>query len=138
MQKLESAGFVSGIGLYLMLASFQLGGPLHLQIFMLPVVKLARQHREREVAGTIAAIRYCEEALPNQGVRATYYVFPARARWGKDDRSVAQLAEYLLGGTQDVWTCPGRHSAIRCHATGQSHPGHSSFLLRQRQGLGGR
>jgi len=72
MQKLGSAGFDSGTVLYLMLglmsvSFFQPGGPLHLQTSMLPI-KLARRHREREVAGTLAAIHYCEEALPSQAV----------------------------------------------------------------------
>jgi len=133
MQKLRLAGFISGAGFYIVLASpFHIGGPLHLREIT-SAVKLARQHRERAVGGTIAAIHHREEFLPIKGVCATYRAFPARARPGKkNDRSVARPAEHLLGGARDIGTCPDSHSAIHCHATGQST--HSSFSLGQTVG----
>ena len=107
---------------------FRLGGPLHFRESLFATIS-ARQHREHAMAATIATVRHCEESLLIQGVRATYYAFPARACRGKDDRSVAQPAEYFLGGAGDVRTCPGRHSAVRCQATSQSP--HSGFSLGQ-------
>ena len=106
MQRVGLASFVSGAGLYLVLASpFHVGGPLHLRGFIFGT-RLARQHREHTMAGTIAPIYHCEESLPIREICATYRACPARARWGQNDGSVAHPAEYFLGGAPAIGTCP--------------------------------
>jgi hypothetical protein len=130
IQKVGSASFVSGATLYFVLASpFHLGGPLHLQEPKFATTS-ARQHRERGMVGAFTPFYGREESLLMQGICATYRACPARARWGQNDRSVTHPTEYTLGGTPAIGTCPGRHSAARCHATGQQSP-HSSFSLGQ-------
>ena len=88
---------------------------------------MARRRRERDVAGILTPISRCEESLCMQGMCAMHRAFPARARWGQDDRSVARPAEYIPGGAP-IGTCPGMHSGVRCRATGHQSP-HSSFSL---------
>ncbi|KAF8469873.1 hypothetical protein DFH94DRAFT_220515 [Russula ochroleuca] len=115
--KVGSASFVSGATLYFVLASpFHLGGPLHLQEPKFATTS-ARQHRERGMVGAFTPFYGREESLLMQGICATYRACPARARWGQNDRSVTHPTEYTLGGTPAIGTCPGRHSAARCHAT---------------------
>jgi hypothetical protein len=127
MQRSGLASFVSGAGLYLVFVShFRLGEPLHPQNIF--ATKLARQHRERAVAGTITHISRREESLLMSGICATHHPCPARARWGQDDRSVAHLAEYIRGGAPRIGIYLGRHSAVCCRATGHQSP-HSSFSL---------
>ena len=58
-----------------------------------------------------------EESLPIQGVCAAYRGRSARARCGKNDRSVAHPAEYFLRGARASWACPGRHWEDRYCAT---------------------
>ena len=63
------------------------GGP-HLRGPTL-AMQLARQHRERALAGTVTPIRIREEPLFILGYCAMYRACPPRARWGQSDRSVA-------------------------------------------------
>ena len=63
-----------------------------------------------------------KESLHVQDICATYRACPTGARWGQDDRSVAHPAEYILGGTPGIGTCPGGHSAVRFRATGNQSP----------------
>jgi hypothetical protein len=58
-----------------------------------------------------------EESLPMQGICTWYCGRPARARWGQNNRSVAQLAEYFRGGARAIGSLSGKHWAIRCRAT---------------------
>jgi hypothetical protein len=61
--KVGLAGFVSGAGLYLVLASLSTWRTSTSPRIPL-ATRLARQHRELAMAGTIAAIHRCEESLP--------------------------------------------------------------------------
>ena len=92
-------------------------------------MQLARQHRERALAGIVTPIRIREEPLFILGYCAMYRACPTRARWvwGQSDRSVAHHTECFLGGATTIGTCRGGHSADRFHATGCRSP-YSSFL----------
>jgi hypothetical protein len=74
------------------------------------------------MTGTITPIYCCEESPPRCGICGTSRACPARTRWGQSDRSVAQPAEYILGGAPGIGTCPGGHSAVRFRATGNQSP----------------
>ena len=96
-------------------------------------VLYSRLHRHDNINNALVWLNYythfrCEESLHMQDICAAYRACPTRARWGQDDRSVAHPAEYILGGTPGIGTCPGGHSAVRCRATGHRSP-HSSFSL---------
>jgi hypothetical protein len=57
-----------------------------------------RNDRRREhptMVATLTSIYHGEESLPIQGLCARYRGRPARARWGQNNRSVAQPAEYF-------------------------------------------
>jgi len=134
MQTVGLASFVSGAGVYLVLASSShFGWSLH-RIESPVETRYGRlgQHREHPIVGTITAVYCCEESPYIKGMCTTNRACLTRARWGKIDRSAAQPAEHFLGRTGDIGTCPGGHSAIRCHATGQS--AHSSLSLGQTMG----
>jgi hypothetical protein len=49
------------------------------------------------MVATLTSIYRSEESLSIQGIRARYRGRPARARWGQNNRSVAQAAEYIEG-----------------------------------------
>ena len=128
MQRAGLASFVSGAGLYIVFAfPFYVRGPLHLRVSIF-APRLARQHREHIMAGTIAPISFCEESLLIRRICATYRACPARARWRKIDGSVAHPAEYFLGGGPVIGTYPGGHRAVRRHSAGHQPP-YSSFPL---------
>ena len=79
MHNVGLAGFGSGAGLYLVLASpFHVREPLHLRdpIF----APLARQRREHALARIITPIYRCEESLPDRGNCATYRACPTGSR----------------------------------------------------------
>jgi hypothetical protein len=117
MQRVGLASFGTGVGLYLVLASFRVGRPIHLRERIL-AARPARQYRDHAMAGTITPVYRCQESLPIRGTCVTHRACPARARWGKNDRSVTRPAESLLGRAPAIGTCPGRHSAVCCRATG--------------------
>ena len=106
MQRLGLASFIIGAGLYLVLASpFRAGRSLYLRERKV-ATRMAGQHRELPMVGTIIPIFGCEESLPIRGIWATYRACPSR---GWNDRSFANLAEYFLGGPSVIGTCLGRH-----------------------------
>jgi hypothetical protein len=78
---------------------FRVGGPLHLRVLKV-ATRLARQHREYPMAGTIAPIFGCEESLPIREICATYRACPGRARWEQNDGSFARLQNIFLEGLQ--------------------------------------
>jgi hypothetical protein len=125
MRGVGLASFVYGTGLYLMLTSpSDFGEPLHPREPTLAT--LARQHRERTMAGAVTPIYIREEPLPIRAHCTTYRARLARARWRQSDSSVARPTEYFLGRSA-VGTCPGGHSGGCCRATGYRSP-YSSFL----------
>jgi hypothetical protein len=84
------------------------------------------------MVGTLTPIYRGEESLLIQGIRARYRGRPGRARWGENNRSVTQPAEYFRGGARAIGTFPGRHWAVCCRATAlRSHYRH--FCLGQSQ-----
>jgi hypothetical protein len=69
------------------------------------------------MVATLTSIYHSEESLSIQRICAMYRGRPARARWGQNNRSVAQPAEYFRGGAQAIGTFSGTHWAVRCRAT---------------------
>jgi hypothetical protein len=82
------------------------------------------------MVATLTSIYHGEESLPVQGTCARYRSHPARARWGQNNRSVAQPAEYFRGGDRPIGTFPGTHWAVRCRATTLRSP-YRHFCLEQ-------
>ena len=80
---------------------------------------------------TLTSIYRGEGSLPMQGIWAKYRGRPARARWGLNNRSVAQPTECFHGGARAIGTFPGKHRAIRCRATALRSP-NRHFRLGQR------
>jgi hypothetical protein len=57
---------------------------------------MARQYRERAMAGIITPISYCEEYLPIRGSCASHLAYgSARARWGRNE-AMPELQNILL------------------------------------------
>ena len=54
------------------------------------------------MVATPTSIYHDEESLPIQGICARYRGRPARARWGQNNRSVAQPAKYFRGGARVI------------------------------------
>ena len=129
MHRIRLASVVSGTSHYIVLASpSHAGGPLHLQGRLLRHTKLARQHRELAMAGVIAAVYCCEESSPVRGICATRRSCLAGARWGKNDRSVAHSAEFVLGGAPAAGTSSGKHGwKVHFRAAGHQSPYNSSL-----------
>src|SRR5216684_260318 len=74
------------------------------------------------MAGSFTSIHQCEKYLLIPGIDAIYRTRPARARWGKSDRSVTFPGESLLGGVTPAGTCPGSHWGVRRRATARRSP----------------
>jgi hypothetical protein len=71
---------------------------------------------------TLTSIYRSVEPLPTQGICARYRGRPARARWGRNYRSVAEPAEYSREGARAIGTFPGKHWAVCCRATAIRSP----------------
>jgi hypothetical protein len=80
------------------------------------------------MVATLTSIYCGEESLPTQGICASYRGHPARARWGQNNRSVAQPAEYFCRGARVIETFPGKYWAVRCCATALRPPYHHLCL----------
>src|SRR5258708_25509579 len=96
------------------------GTPLHQQ--WLSTTSLGRRHRGRPMAGSFTSIHQLKKSLLIPEVDAIYRTRPARARWGKSDRSVTCPGESLLGGVAPVGTCRGSHWEVRRRATARRSP----------------
>jgi len=79
---------------------------------------------------TLTSVYLGGESLPIQGICARYRGRPARSRWGQNNRSVAQPAEYFCGGARAMGTFPGKHWAVCCRATALRSP-YRHFCLGQ-------
>ena len=78
-------------------------------LYIVDALTSARQHREYAMAGTITSICLCDEPLLIPKSCTMYCACPARTRWGQNDGSVAQSAEYFLRASAMAMGCPGRH-----------------------------
>ena len=58
------------------------------------------------MVGTLTSIYRGEESLPIQEICALHRGRPARARWGQNNRCIAQLAENFREGTQVIAIVP--------------------------------
>src|SRR6267154_1379212 len=109
MQRVGLAAFLSGGGLFPTVPSLvHIETPLHLRASTL-TPRFARRFREHPMAGYFTSIYCCEESLRVRAICATYRACAAEARWGRNDRSVAQITEYFPGGAPAIRTCPRRH-----------------------------
>lgn len=110
-------------------SSFHVRHSLHLREPKL-ATRSAKHHRELVLSVTITAVFHCKESLRIPGICATYLACPAGPRWGKDDRSAAHPAEYILGVAGAIGTCSRRHSTVHCRAITHQSP-YSSLSLGQ-------
>jgi hypothetical protein len=69
------------------------------------------------LAGNFSPIYCCEESLRIQRICATYCVWPASARRGKNNRCVSHSAEYIFGGAPAIGTNRERHWEVYCCVT---------------------
>ena len=72
------------------------------------------------MVATLTTIYRGEESLRMQGIFARYRGRHARARWGQNNRSVAQPAKYFRGGARAIDA--GKHCAVHCRATALRSP----------------
>ena len=79
------------------------------------------------MVATLTSIYRREESLHIQGIRARYRVRPARARWGWNNRSVSEPAEYFRGGTRAIGVYPGKNWAVHFCATAPSPRSHHRY-----------
>src|SRR6266567_8663133 len=112
MQRARLAALVPGTDLYHVFASpFHDGESFHLRASTF-AARLERWYREYRMVGTSTTIYGREESLPIQAICATHRACPTRAHWG-ENRSVAHIAESVLGGVPPIGTSPRRDLAVQ-------------------------
>lgn len=94
------------------------GTPLHLLGWKYVTALAKKLHREFPMAGSYAY--HCAEPLPPEEAFTTYRARPARARRGKDDRTVTHLQSFL--GSSAIRTCPRSHFGLLRRTTASRTP----------------
>ena len=74
------------------------------------------------MARTVTFIYRDEESLPIQGSCTRNRGHPARAREGRNNRSLAQPAECFCGEARAIGAFPGKNWGVRCRATAFRSP----------------
>src|SRR6266576_5401434 len=106
MQRSILAALVPGTDLYHVFASpFHDGESFHLRGSTF-ATRLERWYREYRMVGTFTSIYGREGSLPIRAICTTYRARPSRAHWGKNNRSVADVAESFFGGVPAIGSGP--------------------------------
>ena len=85
------------------------------------------------MVATPTSIFCSKESLPVQRICARYRGRSERARWGQNNSSVAQPAEYFRKGVRTIRVFPGKHRAVRFRETALRSPCHHFWLGRRLQ-----